>query len=61
MTYKKVGGMHHWRLGRLGGSFYIAKTAKKPVKNRPDANAHIEAWFDELDRTADEMAKSYSK
>ena len=25
MTYRKVGGLHHWRVGRLGGSFYIAK------------------------------------
>lgn len=23
--FKKVGGIHFWRLGRLGGSFYIAK------------------------------------
>lgn len=27
MTYRKVGGLHHWRVGRLGGSFYIAKRA----------------------------------
>ena len=27
--FKKVGGIHFWRLGRIGGSFYIAK--KKPV------------------------------
>jgi hypothetical protein len=25
MTYRKVGGLHHWRIGRLGGSFYLLK------------------------------------
>lgn len=24
-NYRKVGGLHHWRIGRLGGSFYIAR------------------------------------
>jgi hypothetical protein len=25
LSYRKVGGLHHWRIGRLGGSFYIAR------------------------------------
>lgn len=25
MTYRKIGGLHHWRIGRLGGSFYIKR------------------------------------
>lgn len=25
MTYRKVGGLYHWRIGRIGGSFYLAK------------------------------------
>lgn len=24
-SYRKVGGLHFWRIGRLGGMFYIAK------------------------------------
>jgi hypothetical protein len=26
MSYHKVGGLHFWRIGRLGGSFYIASS-----------------------------------
>ena len=22
---RRVGGLHHWRIGRIGGSFYVAK------------------------------------
>ena len=25
LTLKRVGSMWHWRIGRIGGSFYIAK------------------------------------
>ena len=25
VSLRKVGGLHHWRVGKLGGSFYIAK------------------------------------
>jgi len=25
LTIRKVGGLLHWRIGRLGGSFYLAK------------------------------------
>ena len=25
MSYRKVGGLRFWRIGRLGGSFYIAR------------------------------------
>lgn len=28
---KRVGGIHFWRLGRLGGSFYLAKKPAKTV------------------------------
>jgi len=27
-SYKKVGGLHHFRIGRIGGSFYLSR---KPV------------------------------
>lgn len=29
MTYKKVGGLHHWKIGRLGGSFYLKQSETK--------------------------------
>lgn len=32
MTYRKVGGLHHWRIGRVGGSFYLRKSNCDPVK-----------------------------
>jgi hypothetical protein len=27
----KVGGLYHWRIGRVGGSFYLAKR-REPAK-----------------------------
>lgn len=36
MTYRKVGGLHHWRVGRLGGSFYIAKRAPTTWESAAD-------------------------
>lgn len=32
-SYKKVGGLHHVKLGRLGFSFYVKKSSKKKVHN----------------------------
>lgn len=31
VSHKKVGAMHHWRIGRLGGSLYI-KRKPAPVQ-----------------------------
>lgn len=28
MTLRKVGGLWHWRIGRIGGSFYVARRRK---------------------------------
>lgn len=28
MNYQKVGGLHFWRVGRFGGSFYVRRTAR---------------------------------
>lgn len=25
VAYRKVGGLHHWRFGRLGGSVYLKR------------------------------------
>ena len=25
LKFRKIGGLWHWRLGRLGGSFYVAR------------------------------------
>lgn len=35
-SFKKVGGLYHWRLGRLGGSLYLksATNTRKPRVNR---------------------------
>ncbi len=30
MTYRKQGGLHFWRIGRLGGSFYLARRTATP-------------------------------
>lgn len=29
---KRVGGIHFWRLGRLGGSVYLSRRAENPRK-----------------------------
>lgn len=28
VTFKRVGGLLFWRVGRIGGSFYVAKGAR---------------------------------
>ena len=38
LTYKKIGGLHHWRIGRVGGSFYFAKPQPR-------------TWAQDTDRT----------
>ena len=42
MKFQKVGGLYHWRVGRVGGSFYLAK--RKPVTEKV-------TWFDPIDAT----------
>lgn len=45
-TIKKVGGLYHWRVGRIGGSFYIARAkVRKSAAKVPAINwqAHIVA------------------
>lgn len=36
VSWRKVGGLYHWRIGRIGGSFYIksVKSTRKPRGNR---------------------------
>lgn len=29
MSYRKVGGLRFWRIGRLGGSFYLASNKRE--------------------------------
>ena len=38
VDYKKVGGLHHWRIGRLGGSVYIKKAKVSPKRIAPKAD-----------------------
>jgi hypothetical protein len=28
MPLRRIGGLYHWRIGRLGGSFYIARGSR---------------------------------
>lgn len=37
VTIKHVGGLYHWRCGRVGGSFYLAKAKPraKPTHREP--------------------------
>lgn len=32
LHYRKVGGLHHWRIGRLGGSFYMKGREARDAK-----------------------------
>lgn len=29
--FKRVGGLYHWRIGRVGGCFYVAKSQRRSV------------------------------
>lgn len=29
LKFRKVGGLYHWRIGRLGGSFYVARKVER--------------------------------
>jgi hypothetical protein len=44
MTYHKVGGLHHWRIGRFGGSFYVARKAARPMTEWQIA-LHADRWL----------------
>lgn len=48
MTYRKVGGLHHWRIGRLGGSFYLKRLSTMAEVERQMRHDHY-AWV--LSRT----------
>lgn len=28
ISFRKVGGLYHWKIGRFGGSFYMARAYK---------------------------------
>lgn len=34
VDYKKVGGLHHWRIGRVGGSLYVKKARVAKIVTR---------------------------
>ena len=31
-SLKKVGGLYHWKAGRIGGSFYCKRRVNKPAR-----------------------------
>jgi hypothetical protein len=37
-SFRKVGGLYHWRVGRLGGSFYVAKSRVPDALDSPAAH-----------------------
>lgn len=45
MSIKKVGGLHHWRIGRLGGSFYLAKRAEPKGESMVPAYGFLALCF----------------
>jgi len=60
--YKKVGGMHHWRLGRFGGSVYIKRKVAtyKPepiVVAKPDPQAEMADWHYDRERLAERVER----
>lgn len=34
MNVRHVGGLYHWRIGRVGGSFYLKAAPRKPKARR---------------------------
>jgi hypothetical protein len=44
-SFKKVGGLYHWRIGRVGGSVYIkkARVAKIVTKYKREVEAKVDA------------------
>ncbi len=39
LSIRKVGGLYHWRIGRVGGSLYLAKPLRKPSNSRRAARS----------------------
>lgn len=33
ISFRRVGGIYFWRVGRVGGSFYLSKNPAKTVDN----------------------------
>lgn len=38
VVFKKVGGLYHWRIGRIGGSFYMKKKSVAKIVTRYKAD-----------------------
>lgn len=43
-SYRKVGGLHHWRAGRFGGSFYASRQLARPMSEWKIA-LHADRWL----------------
>jgi hypothetical protein len=52
-SFRRVGGLYHWRVGRLGGSFYVA-AGYRPIGNRREL--HMQRMADQARRAADQIA-----
>lgn len=42
MSFSRRGGLTFWRIGRLGGSFYLAKPAPRAVRSWSAAQTRAE-------------------
>lgn len=41
---RKIGGLYHWRIGRVGGSFYRASVRSMAARRVAAAKARQETW-----------------
>lgn len=41
---RKIGGLYHWRIGRIGGSVYITRAKAFTVPHIIDLNANEYKW-----------------
>jgi len=43
-SYRKIGGLHHWRIGRFGGSFYVSRRPARRMSEMQIA-LHSDRWL----------------
>lgn len=46
MSYKKVGALHFFRIGRFGGSLYLAKSKQSRAERIARGNASLARYLD---------------
>ena len=56
ISYRKVGGIRFWSIGRFGGSFHISNKADFARKQRRAAWTTVEAGFANVHNAANELS-----